>query len=246
MVRNNSRRIQFVCLVVTGLWLMSIVLPLLFAGQSESSEGFRPLFDGRSLEGWVQHGGEATYEIEDGVIVGISVPDTPNSFLCTTRDFGNFVLELDFMVDPSLNSGVQIRSQVFDEARTLRWTASDGTAQQREIFADRVHGYQVEIDPSDRAWTGGVYDEARRGWLANLEGNEAAQKAFRQNQWNHFRIEAVDDSIKTWLNGVQAASLRDDMTLKGLIALQVHGVGDNPERVGKQVRWRNIRIKELP
>jgi hypothetical protein len=173
------------------------------------------------------------------------VPDTPNSFLCTDRDYADFVLELEFKVDPILNSGVQIRSQVFEEETNIKVKRPDGTIRDRTVPAGRVHGYQVEIDPSDRAWTGGIYDEARRGWLFDLKDNPAAQKAFRQGEWNHFKIEAIGSSIKTWLNGVPAATLEDDMTLSGFIALQVHGVGNNPERVGKTVSWRNIKIKEV-
>lgn len=207
----------------------------------QAEDDLKPLFDGKTLDGFEQHGGTAKYHVEEGAVVGTSVPKTSNSFLCTKREYADFILELEFKVDPLLNSGVQIRSQVFEKATEI----SLGNGKTRKIPADRVHGYQVEIDPSERAWTGGIYDESRRGWLNNLEKNEPARKAFKQNEWNHFRIVCRGDSIKTWLNGVPAADLHDDMTPKGLIALQVHGVGNNPERVGKQVRWRNIRIQEL-
>ncbi|UCF39389.1 MAG: DUF1080 domain-containing protein [Acidobacteriota bacterium] len=213
--------------------------------QEADADGFRPLFDGKTLNGWVQHGGKATYEVVDDAIVGTSVPDTPNSFLCTDRDYADFILELEFKVDDGLNSGIQIRSLVFDHETTVSLEGSDGKIQERKIPADRVHGYQVEIDTSERAWTGGIYDEARRGWLFNLENDEVARGAFRQGEWNRFRIEAVGDSIQTWVNGTPVAKLTDDMTLSGLIALQVHGVGNRPDRVGKQIRWRNIRIKEI-
>jgi hypothetical protein len=188
----------------------------------------------------VQHGGKAKYHVEDGQIVGTAVPNTANSFLCTKQQYGDFILELEFKVDPQLNSGVQIRSQVFDKP-----TEIEVNGKKRKIPADRVHGYQVEIDPSARAWTGGIYDEGRRGWLNNLTKNEPARKAFKQNEWNHFRIICRGDSLKTWLNGVPAADLKDSLTPRGLIALQVHGVGNKPNKVGKQVRWRNIRIQEL-
>jgi hypothetical protein len=200
-------------------------------------DDWKPLFDGQSLKGWKQRGGEAKYRVEGDAIVGTSVPKTGNSFLCTERDYGDFVLELEFKVDPKLNSGVQIRSQCFDVATKFE---QDGKT--KEIPAGRVHGYQVEIDPSDRAYSGGVYDEGRRGWLADLKDNEPARKAFKQNEWNHFRIECRGPSIKTWLNGVLAADLRDDMTPKGFIALQVHGVGEKDEPM--EVRWRRIRIQE--
>jgi hypothetical protein len=138
-----------------------------------------------------------------------------------------------------LNSGIQIRSQVFEKE-----TEIDVEGKKRKLPADRVHGYQVEIDPSERAYSGAIYDEARRGrFLADLANNEAARKAFKQNEWNKFRIECQGDSIKTWINGVPAVDLKDSLTPKGLIALQVHGVGARTDPF--EVRWRNIRIKEL-
>lgn len=213
----------------------------LYAAESE----FTPLFDGKSLEGWVQKGGSAQYEVIDGTIVGTSVPKTPNSFLCTPKTYSDFELQLEFKVDPLLNSGIQIRSQVFDQEKVVSFKDKEGKKTERKIPAGRVHGYQVEIDPSDRAWSGGIYDESRRGWLNDLSKNKPAQKAFKQNEWNHYRIVCAGDSIKTWINGVPAADLKDDMTPEGFIALQVHGVGNHPEKVGKQVRWRNIKLKEL-
>jgi 3-keto-disaccharide hydrolase len=202
------------------------------------ADDWRPLFDGKSLDGWTQKGGQARYRVEDGQIVGQSVPNTQNSFLCTNKDYGDFILELEFKVDPKLNSGVQIRSQCFDKP-----TEFGRNGKKRIIPAGRVHGYQVEIDPSERAWSGGIYDEARRGWLKDLKDNPSAQKAFKPGDWNKFRIECRGDRIKTWINGVPAADLKDDMTPVGLIALQVHAVGAETEP--REVRWRNIRIQEL-
>lgn len=207
--------------------IVALCIPLDAAQQTEESEsGWVCLFDGKSLEGWTQRGGAAKYAVEDGDIVGTSVPNTSNSFLCTKKEHGDFVLELEFKVHPELNSGIQIRSHSNPEYRE-----------------GRVHGYQVEIDPSDRGWSGGIYDEGRRGWLNTLEQNAAARYAFKQNEWNQFRIQAIGDSIKTWLNGVPAADLVDSLTQSGFIALQVHGVGGREDPVW--VRWRNIRIKDL-
>lgn len=214
------------------------------AAQAESKDeqvNFVPLFDGKSLDGWVQKGGTATYEVIDGAIVGTSVPKTGNSFLCTERDYADFILEVEFKVDPLLNSGIQIRSNVYDEPKTY----IDNDGKEVKVNAGRVHGYQVEIDPSDRAWSGGIYDEGRRGWLFDLKDKPEAQKAFKQNQWNHYRIECRGDSIKTWVNGVPATDLKDDMTKTGFIALQVHGIGNDEKKVGKQIQWRNIKIAVL-
>lgn len=220
--------------------LLLIALP-----SSAQETGFVPLFDGRSLAGWTQHGGKAKYAVEGDTIVGTSVANTSNSFLCTDRDYGDFILELDVKVDDELNSGIQIRSHVFDKPTEQELENPVGEMQTYKFPADRVHGYQVEIDPSDRAWSGGIYDEARRAWLYDLEGDEhqAARQAFHKDEWNHYRIEAVGPSIKTWINGVPVADLTDDVDASGLIALQVHAVEDR--LAGKQVRWRNVRIKVL-
>jgi hypothetical protein len=196
------------------------------------------LFNGKDLDGWIQRGGKAKYRVENGQIVGQAVPKTANSFLCTRRDYSDFILELEFKVDPELNSGVQIRSQCFDTPRTIEVKGKKHT-----IPAGIVHGYQAEIDPSKRAWTGGIYDESRRGWLNDLDNNQPARRAFKQNQWNKFHIECRGDSIKTWLNGVAAADLKDALTPSGFIALQVHGVGAKADPL--EVRFRNIRLKDL-
>ena len=222
------------CFLLQLFCLLSATV--LFAG-----DDLKPLFDGKSFDSFEQHGGKAKYSIENGEIVGTSVPNTPNSFLCTKERYGDFHLELEFKVDPGLNSGIQIRSEVFD-----RETEIDlGGGKKQKVAADRVHGYQVEIDPSERAWTAGIYDEGRRGWLYDLKSNEAARKAFRQGEWNRLRVVCKGDRIQTWLNDVPAADLTDGLTPKGFIALQVHGIGDKTENAGKQVRWRNIRLKNL-
>ena len=203
-----------------------------------AEEDLKPLFDGKTLDAFTQKGGKAKYRVENGEIVGTSVPNTSNSFLCTKKEYGDFILELEFKVHPDLNSGVQIRSQVFDEPKEI-----DTGSKKMKVAAGRVHGYQVEIDPKERAWSGGIYDEGRRGWLNDLKNNDAARKAFKPNDWNKFRIECRGDSIKTWINGVPAADLKDSLTPKGFIALQVHGVGAKEEPL--EVRWRNLQIKEL-
>lgn len=217
---------------------------LAWPARSDDAASATSLFDGKTLDGWVQRGGKAKYSVEDGCIVGRSVADSGgNSFLCTKKDYSDFVLELEFKVDPRLNSGVQVRSQCFEEAKELPFKNDKGKA--IKVPAGRVHGYQVEIDPSERAWTGGIYDESRRGWLKDLKENEPARKAFKQNEWNKFRIECKGPSIKTWLNGVAAADLKDNATPKGFIALQVHAVDPKKITDTLEVRWRAIRLNEL-
>ncbi|MBL7153204.1 MAG: DUF1080 domain-containing protein, partial [Phycisphaerae bacterium] len=199
----------------------SLITPPAKAARAEKWE---TLFDGKTLDGWIQRNGKAKYEVVDGTIVGTTVLNTPNSFLCTEKMYTDFILELEFLADAGINSGIQIRSHSYENYNK-----------------GRVHGYQVEIDTSTRAWSGGIYDEARRGWLNDLKNNPAAQKAFKNGLWNKYRIEAVQHRIRTWVNGVAAADLTDDMTAKGFIALQVHG----SKTAGNKVRWRNIRIIDL-
>jgi hypothetical protein len=193
--------------------------------EATQESGWTDLFNGKDLTGWKQVNGKANYRVEDGAVVGTTIMDSPNSFLATDQEYGDYILEFEVMLDNDINSGVQFRS-ISDPA----------------VMEGRVHGYQFELDPSDRKWTGGIYDEARRGWLYPLSLNPAAQSAFKKGEWNKARIEAIGNKIKTWINDVPVASIVDDMTPKGLIALQVHSIG-KAEDAGKEIRWRNIRIK---
>lgn len=222
----------------TSLLLSALLLSLSPVLQAQDT--FISLFDGKTLTGWEQHSGTAEYRVENGTIIGKTVPNTGNSFLCTDRKYANFILEVDFKVDPSMNSGIQFRSNYYTQE-----TEVEIAGKKKKFPADRVHGYQFEIDPSPRAYTGGVYDEGRRGWLFDLKNNEAARKAFKQGDWNTARIECRGNSIKTFINGVPAADFTDDLTAEGVIALQVHGVGKKTEAIGKEVMWKNIRIQEL-
>ena len=179
----------------------------------------------KDLSNWEQLNGSATFEIKDNIIIGTTVLNSPNSFLCSKEKYGDFILEFDTWFDPQMNSGVQFRS----ESRP-------------DYQSGRVHGYQVELDPSARAWSGGIYDEARRGWLYTLDKNPAGQKSLKVGDWNHYRIEAIGNSIRTWINGVPCADLIDGLTPTGFIALQVHSIGKDETKVGLQVKWKNIRI----
>ena len=204
------------------LILLSIITAFCFSAFSQAK--WETLFNGKNLNGWIKLNGTAEYKVEDGAIVGISKLNTPNTFLATKKMYGDFILEFEFRVDDGLNSGVQFRS------------ISD-----KKINNGRVHGYQFEIDPSKRAWTGGIYDEARKGWLYDLTQYPTAQKAFKNGQWNKARIEAVGNNIRTWVNDIPCANILDEQTASGLIALQVHAIG-NAEQEGKTVAWRNIRV----
>jgi len=204
------------------LLIVLVGTPLLAVAQDSE---WTDLVSGDALEGWVSLNGEAPYTVAEGVITGTTVLGTPNTFLATKQPYGNFSLRLDVWVSDGINSGIQIRSESTPE-----------------YMNGRVHGYQVEIDPSDRAWSGGIYDEARRGWLYPMSVNPACRKAFKVEEWNTYYIEAVGPSIRTWINDIPCSALYDDMTPEGFIALQVHSIG-NADMAGKEVRWRNIQIK---
>ena len=193
-----------------------------FASMGQEAK-WQDLFNGKNLKGWEVLNGTAEFSVKDGAIIGTSKKGSPNSFLATKKLYDDFILEFEFKVDDGFNSGVQIRS-----------------SSSKDFQNGRVHGYQFEIDPTDRAWTGGIYDEARRGWLYSLTKNDEARNSFKNLKWNKGRVEAIGSSIRTWVNGIPCADLIDDMTLSGFIAVQVHSVADSD--VGKSVSFRNIRI----
>ncbi|MCG8309282.1 MAG: DUF1080 domain-containing protein [Cytophagales bacterium] len=196
------------------------------SSETLAEDGWRSLFNGEDFSGWKQLNGKARYRVEGDQIVGVSILNTPNSFMCTEETFGDFILEVEVKVDPRLNSGIQFRSQSKAHYR-------DG----------RVHGYQAEIDPSPRAYSGGIYDEARRGWLYALAENPRGRAAFVNGAWNRYRIEAIGNSLRVWINGINCSNVHDDTDTEGFIGLQVHGIGNNKDKEGAEVRWRNIRIK---
>lgn len=186
------------------------------------------LFDGKTLAGWKQATGKATYTVENGEIIGTTVANSPNSFLITEKEYGDFILELDIKTEGTeTNSGVQTRSH-YDPS------GNNG--------AGKVYGRQVEVDPSDRKWSGGIYDEGRRDWLYPLELNAKAKPAFKVGEWNHYRIECIGNSIKTWVNGTATAYMVDTVDSKGFIGLQVHGIS-NEGQAGKKIYFKNVKIQ---
>ena len=208
----------------------NIIASLLFfiiLGSCKNESGWQSLFNDRDLNGWHIKGGNAKFSVEDRTIVGETVLDEPSTFLCTDNDYNDFILELELFVDTSMNSGIQFRSHSIPEYKK-----------------GIVHGYQMEIDPSSRGWSGGIYDESHRGWLYTMDPNPQAKTAFINNEWNKYRIEAIGTHIKTYVNGIQTADLLDNTDSSGFIALQVHfilGI-EYPWTIGTKVKWRNIRI----
>jgi hypothetical protein len=195
------------------------------AATNVKADGLAPLFNGKDLAGWEQKNGLARYEAKDGCIVGTTVPNSPNSFLCTKQTYADFELEFEVKLDKDLNSGVQIRSE-----------------SKPDYMNGRVHGYQVEIAVGGSS--GLIYDEARRGKFLNAaQDPEAVKNLLKDKEWSQFRVVCQGNRIQTWVNGVPVTDMKDDMTPRGFIGLQVHGVGPRTDPI--EVRWRNLRLKEL-
>ncbi len=235
----NTRR-----LLAPTLFSCILSLSSILSAADQSEEGFVPYFNGKDFTGLTQLNGKAEFIIEDeNTILGKTVVGEPNSFLATDKIYRNFIMELDVKTS-DMNAGIQIRSNANPEETEAEVNSGEGKPKKRKIPAGRVHGYQVEVDPSDRAYSGGVYDEARRGWLYDLSGDKHAEarKAFKPGEWNHYKIQFVGDHLQTWINDVPCADLHDDLTAEGFIALQVHA----NKKGGIEVRYRNAKIKELP
>ena len=211
-------------LATTTILLTTIfLLPSITRAQSTPS-----LFDGKTLKGWKRLAGTADYKIEGGAIVGTTVINSGNTFLVTEKEYGDFILEIDTKIEsPLSNSGVQVRSH-FDP------NGNNGKG--------KVYGRQFEIDPSNRKWSGGIYDEGRRDWLYPLDLNAKAKGAFKVGVYNHIRMECIGHEMKTWINGVPVADMIDTVDSKGFIGLQVHAV-TTPEQAGKKVYFKNLIIQ---
>jgi len=208
------------------LLFMLFAVPIAIAEDDQ----FVDLFDGETLDGWTQRNGTATYRVEDGAVVGKTTEGSPNSFLCTDKDYGDFELLFEVKVDNELNSGVQIRSQT------------------RGGPMGRVNGPQVEIESSgdNGAEAGYVYGEAAGGWMTP-EDKLIPHKHFKDGDWNAYRVLAVGPTIKVWINGELISDLTHEEKFKthpkGFIGLQVHGI---PKGAGPyEVRWRNIKLREI-
>lgn len=212
--------------------MKNLLITFLFIAASSIAQNkdWKPLFDGKSLNGWKQVTGSASYTVEDGMIIGTTIDNSPNSFLVSDQKFsGDFVLEMETMLsDANTNSGVQFKSN-FDAK------ANNGKG--------RVYGYQYELDPSERKWSGGIYDEGRREWLYPGSYNPKGQQLFTLNVFHKIRIECLGNTIKTWMDGVPVSFVADSLTAnEGLLALQVHSIG-KPEHAGIKICWKNIRIQ---
>jgi len=209
------------------LLALGILLQTSVSSASNDEGGWTNLFDGKTLQGWKVLGGQAPFKIEDGVIVGTTILSTPNTFLVTEKEYGDFVLELDIKLGAEINSGVQTRSHFNPNLNNGKGA---------------VYGRQVEIDPSDRKWSGGIYDESRRQWLYPLSLNTDAQSLYKAGEYNHIKVECIGNETKTWLNGKPVAYVIDTIDQSGFIGLQVHSVSKKSD-AGQKIYFKNVRIK---
>ncbi len=222
------KKIDFPC-----IWIMLIAMLLSLPCRAQENN-WQTIFNGKDLTGWQQLNGKHIWEVKNGMIVGTTVPGEPNGFLCTIKEYGDFVLELEVSIDTLMNnSGIQFRTLSYPDY-------NDG----------RVHGYQMEVDPKPQQWSGAIYEEGgNRGWIyAGDQLSAAAKKAFKRDrksgfQWNKYRIECIGTTIRTWVNSVPAAHLIDSRFLRGYIGLQLHANQANDPAGSYKVRFRNIRIQ---
>ena len=177
--------------------ILTTTLLFTFTLTGFAKDKYTPIFDGKTLKGWTQRNGTATYRVENGAIVGKTKEGSPNSFLCTDKLYGNFDLKFEVKVDNGLNSGVQIRSQTKDGPK------------------GRVNGPQVEIEMSGKngAESGYIYGEAAGGWMTPADKRKP-HKHFKDGEWNAYRVVAKDAHIQVWINGVQISDLVDKEKLK--------------------------------
>lgn len=219
--------------IISITFFMSVTCLLFICDTTYSQKnngGWENLFDGKTLSGWKRLAGTAEYKVENGAIVGTTVVNSGNTFLVTEKEYGDFILEMDVKIDDTTsNSGVQMRSH-FDPS------GHDGKG--------LVYGYQFEIDPSSRKWSGGIYDEGRRDWLYPVSLHSEVKNVFKVGEYNHIKMECIGNEIKTWINNIPVAYLVDTLDHKGFIGLQVHGVS-KPEFAGEKVYFKNLRIKTI-
>lgn len=211
------------CCRMSSMLSLLILITLFNSDLFGQSKGkWISLFNGKNLSGWTELEGRTRFEARNGEIIATTYPHNINSMLCTNKSYENFILEADVKIDSPLNSGIQLRSHLNESGE--------------------VYGLQIEIDPSSRGWSGRVYDCRRRNWSITPMEKLGKQKTFKNERWNHYRIEYNKDTVESWINGVQIATFVD--TLKeprGFIALQADGC----KQGGLHVRFKNIRIREL-
>ena len=244
----NSFKVLKKTALITALSI--VVITMAFKNKPAGQNGWHDLFDGKTLNGWKVLNQDFTsleakpdFYVENKMIICHTNSNKGGGYLVTEKPYHNFILELDVKIDTVLNSGVQCRSTVW-ERDTITSNFNGNNPGIMDWPAGFVWGYQIEIDPSPRAWSGGLYEPGNRGWLVTLEKNEKARGAFKPMDWNHIKILMDGNRIKTWVNDIPIVDTTDNMSSSGFIGLQFHGAYTESEK-NKKSMWKNVRIKEL-
>jgi hypothetical protein len=188
---------------------------------ADEPEGFVPIFDGKSFDGW--EGNLETFRIEDGAIVGGTLSERipHNEFLATKKAYEDFELRLKFKIlGKGANAGIQIRSQRIENHHEMI-------------------GYQADL--GDR-WWGCIYDESRRRKVLAGPPADERGKIVRRGDWNEYIIRCEGKRIQLWINGKQTADFTEpdeNIPRRGVIGLQIHGGPPS------EAWYKEIRIKEL-
>lgn len=210
------------------LFGLFLALSVMACSTADDTSRWTALFDGETLDGWFVHHGDLPFEVRNGEIVGATAEGVSTRYLTTVEQYDDFILTLEMNNTGGENSGVQFRS------------VTDG------FTYTGLTGYQLEVDPSDRGWTGGIFFEGVRTWQHPPVNNPQCNAAWRKGEWNSLRIEARGELMRTFVNEAACAYLFDQYLGKGHIGLQIHSIGSLPGKAGAETRWRNIRILAAP
>lgn len=232
-----------ISLLVMGVVGCSVETPASEGGRVEAVSKGIDLLSEEVFPQWTQKGGQAVFELKDGVLTGTSRPNTQNSFICPPKRYENFELQFEVKSDPRLNSGVQIRSS--DDLKDMNDKMPMANQERiAEILGKqaRMFGPQVEIAANGNA--GGVWFEVGRGWLSKAN-KEKVETIYKKDGWNHYKIMANGPRIQVYINGEKITDFVDDVThmAEGYLGFQVHSVSyPDPSHV----HWRNITLNEFP
>ncbi|MFY0652617.1 MAG: DUF1080 domain-containing protein [Cyclobacteriaceae bacterium] len=208
-------------------YLLLGTIGLLFSCTSSTQEPWKEIFNGVDTAGWEIRDGIAEAWVENGVLMTEQVDSLHFPYLAYKEEVSDYIMECEMKLTGPLNSGILVRG------------VSDPS-----LFNGRIHGFQMEIDQSERQWTGGIYEESGRLWLTPLKdmgvGEKEAFAAYKASDWNHYRIEAIADTFKIWVNRVPTTHLIDSKTAKGIIGFQIHKIAPDEEK--GILRIKNVRI----
>jgi len=213
-----------------AILLFLFLMPSSFA--QNKNVPWKSLFNGENLDGWKMVGEKGVAYVQDGEILIHRTKDTKeHAFLATKKKYSDFILEVDFKMDaPGFSTGVLIRC--------IDANSNPDTSRVS------LYGYQIKIDNTPRNWTGGIFDDFGGSWkwMYDLSQNDKARQAFKLSGWNTFRIEAIGNSIKVWLNGVPSTNLVNGKYTKGYIAFKMHSLNGEGKGEETLLHFKNIRI----